>query len=445
VLGGLSAAGAPAYAARRPSVRAEAAPAPGSRAPYVLLLAFLLLVYANVPLLVPSLAKAAPAQTLAIGALVLLFVDRAVGRRPVRLSWPESHLLIAFVGVALLSSFSALWASWALDTTLLLAKCVAVYLLIVNTVAGWQRLRTTYVVIAIGALFPALGALHHYRIGLYAVEGRIGWLGIFENPNDLAFALVVATPIAAALAITSRGWRRLLFTAMLPVYALAVFLTYSRGGLLGFAAVVGLCVLRWGSPWARISGLLLFASLLVFVVPRFWQRDAGLGNLDHDHSLHQRLGTVKAGLAMVADRPLLGVGPGCSVIGWPIYAPRELQHESWLQTHNTIILALCETGILGAAAFLGAVAAGLGKARRMARAARRAGHRERHRLSSALEISLWGFLVCGLAGGYMTSWFPYIVLGLVSAAAAIPRAPAPAAAPAAWPEVYRECVESPAS
>jgi hypothetical protein len=45
----------------------------------------------------------------------------------------------------------------------------------------------------------------------------------------------------------------------------------------------------------------------------------------------------------------------------------------------------------------------------------------------------------------MTSWFPYIVLGLVSAAAAIPRAPAPAAAPAAWPEVYRECAESPAS
>jgi hypothetical protein len=33
----------------------------------------------------------------------------------------------------------------------------------------------------------------------------------------------------------------------------------------------------------------------------------------------------------------------------------------------------------------------------------------------AFEASLFGFLVCGLFGGYVVSWFPYIIVGLISA------------------------------
>jgi O-antigen ligase len=35
----------------------------------------------------------------------------------------------------------------------------------------------------------------------------------------------------------------------------------------------------------------------------------------------------------------------------------------------------------------------------------------------ALEAALVGYLVCGLSGGYLTSWFPYIIIGLISATA----------------------------
>jgi hypothetical protein len=37
-------------------------------------------------------------------------------------------------------------------------------------------------------------------------------------------------------------------------------------------------------------------------------------------------------------------------------------------------------------------------------------------LGAGLEIALWGFVVCGLSGGYLLTWFPYILLGLASSA-----------------------------
>jgi hypothetical protein len=35
---------------------------------------------------------------------------------------------------------------------------------------------------------------------------------------------------------------------------------------------------------------------------------------------------------------------------------------------------------------------------------------------AAFEGALVGYLVCGISGGYMVSWFPYIIIGLISAA-----------------------------
>jgi hypothetical protein len=34
-------------------------------------------------------------------------------------------------------------------------------------------------------------------------------------------------------------------------------------------------------------------------------------------------------------------------------------------------------------------------------------------IGAALEISFWGFVVCGLTGGYVMSWFPYLLAGAI--------------------------------
>jgi O-antigen ligase len=118
---------------------------------------------------------------------------------------------------------------------------------------------------------------------------------------------------------------------------------------------------------------------------------------------------------MFVDHPWLGVGPGCSVIAWPLYAPQGLYTRGALVTHNTIVQVFSETGILGAIPFLLLIGFGLYYTRRLALNSSTAN------LGIAIEVALWGLVICGMSGGYALTWFPYILLGLAAAARRIPR------------------------
>lgn len=428
----LGAGPAPAGAAERPRALEGGAGRLATPWSFKLLLAFLFLLFANLPLLVPRLEVVAPAQTAALAAFGLLFAECTIARRPLRMAWPESYLLLVFVAVSALSTFTALWPKHALDSTVILLKFAVIYLLILNTVESWQRLRAAFAVIAVGTLFPALGALRKLQAGDFVEGNRVGWIGIFEGPNDLAYALTVLFPLVLALALgewrwsrgrgllSLRGLWRLGLWGILALLAVATFSTYSRSGLLGFAVVLSLCLLRWSPPAARLPLLALAAVAAALVLSTYWGRDEGFGDLLADATLNERLATIEVGLAMFADRPLLGVGLGCSVLGWPIYAEPGTSMDGWLHSHNSFIEVLSETGLLGTVPFLLLVGLGLRRANRISRRLAAAGRTDLARLVSALEISLWGFLACGLAGGWILTWFPYLVLGLAGAARFLP-------------------------
>jgi putative inorganic carbon (hco3(-)) transporter len=411
----------PATATWRP-----AAARPSGFLPFALLLVFLLLLFANLPLMFPALAALAPAQGVAVAALLLLFFERTVSRQPFRLVWPESHVLLAFLAVAGLSCLFALWTGYAVANTLLVVRYVAIYFLLVDTVASWGRLMAVYGVLAAGALFPTLGAIHNSQIHNLVEGSRVAWIGIFSSPNDLAFAMTVLFPLVLALALAVSGWRRLLLLGVAATQAAAIFLSYSRGGLLGFSVVLLLCLLGWAARWVRLPALAILALAVFAWLPTYWGREQGFSDLRDDPTVQERLDTIVAGWRMFEDRPLLGVGPGCSEVGWPIYAPHPEIAQDNLHVHNTYVQALGETGLLGFLLFALLLGCGVVKAHRLARVWRRHGERP-FRLVSALEISLAGLLVCGFSGGYVLTWFPYLVLALVSAAQ---RLPLPAALPA---------------
>jgi len=120
---------------------------------------------------------------------------------------------------------------------------------------------------------------------------------------------------------------------------------------------------------------------------------------------------------MFADHPILGVGPGCSVVAWPLYAPPGVRTRNALITHNTFIQALSETGILGFVTFFLFIGYGIRSAHQLARRARDSENEEPiGELAAGLEVALVGFGVCGLSAGIMLTWFPYILMGMASAA-----------------------------
>jgi len=128
----------PASAAVPPAAGSGREPAPIA---FGLLLGFLGLLFASLPLVLPSAARFAPAHAVAAAALAMMFVERTAARQPLRLVWPDTHLLLGFVAVAGLSCFTALWSGFAFDNTMLLVRYLAIYLLIVNTAGSLRRLR----------------------------------------------------------------------------------------------------------------------------------------------------------------------------------------------------------------------------------------------------------------------------------------------------------------
>jgi O-antigen ligase len=261
----------------------------------------------------------------------------------------------------------------------------------------------------LGGFFPAVGTLYFWMRG-YTSEGRASWLGLFGNPNDVAYALVLLVPLALGLMSLGGTRARIVGAIAIVVYVAAVYTTFSRGGLLGLVAVLVVAGARVRSVFVRFLGWALL-GLVLAVASLFWTRPDGFGDLRSDATLHQRVITVKAGLSMLADHPVLGVGLGCSVVGFQSYVEFGELTRGSLVVHNTFVQALAETGLLGGIPYLLLVFLSTWGAHRLASR----GRGEASVLAAALCAALVGFVVCGLSGGYVTSWFPFILFGLVSA------------------------------
>jgi O-antigen ligase len=374
---------------------------------YLLLLLFLLLLYGSVAIVFPQLEAVRPTQLVALGALAALFIERSASQRALFVPSPEGYLMLAFLVAAGLSCVEAFWPRLAAESFLDLAKMGILYFLIVNTVDDVKRLSGMYWAMSIGGLFPAIGTLHNYALGVVVEGERAAWVGTFGNPNDLAFSLAILVPIAFVAGEGRGAALRLLSYAIVGTYLAAIWVTFSRGGMLGLFAVLAVMAVRQRGTAGRVMGVVLLAASLVFIA-YYWTRDEGFQDLASDETFNTRLSTMKAGLAMFADHPLLGVGLNCSVVAWPLYAPG-LAVGSWLHNHNTLTQLLSETGILGATPYVLSIACALWGVRRA-----RHGPAQRH--ASALEASLFGFLVCGLSAGLVLSWFPFLLIALAAAA-----------------------------
>src|SRR5213593_1814266 len=394
----------------RPSFLKRETQAEPAKICFNLLLLFVVSLYAIPAQLFPALEVLHPAQGIAISALVLLVLEKMMLRQSFVLVWPEGYLLLAFVGAAVLSTISAFWPLRAYEASLDLTRIVMAYFLIVNTVVSEKRLRAFMMAMVVGGLFPALGTLNGYIHGDLVV-GRAHWIGIFGNPNELAYILVMLVPLAAVLAGRARYPMRIMLWTAICLYVAAIYLTFSRGSLMGLLGVVAMLVIRQRGVLLKVAMGLLLAGGLAFGAVS-WTRSDGLRNIAQDYTFQQRIATVKAGVAMFAAHPLVGVGINCALVAFPLYAPDDFKSKGALVIHNTIVQALSETGVLGFFPFVLLLACAVYHARHVAfsEALEPAGRR----MAAGLEISLWGAMICGLSGGFLLSWFPYLVIGLIA-------------------------------
>jgi putative inorganic carbon (hco3(-)) transporter len=250
---------------------------------------------------------------------------------------PQYPILLMFFGVMLLSHVFNGWIGGAIEQIGKFAPVVLAFVVFAN---GLDRRSRVLKIMATFALCAAVLAVHGIEqqqtgLGWTGVElsqgTRIQYVGIFNDPNDLGLLFVACIPMAAYL--SSRGGllglRRLFWLVITGVLVYGVYLTDSRGALLALLAVMGVHV--WQRKGVFVAGTLgaMAVAVLLALPSRFSEIDA------EEESAQGRIESWYEGLQMFQGHPVFGVGPDM----YTDYNP--------LTAHNSFVLILAETGIIG--------------------------------------------------------------------------------------------------
>jgi O-antigen ligase len=160
---------------------------------------------------------------------------------------------------------------------------------------------------------------------------RIRGLGFMSDPNDLAQAMVMVLPFLWGM--VRRGHRlRNAVLVWLPglVLGYAIYLTHSRGALIGLASLFFFALReRFGAmkTMLGIAGVSMAASVSGF--------GGGREFSSGEESAGSRIDAWYEGLQMLKSSPLFGVGYG-----------NFLDHHH-LTAHNSFVLCFAELGLVG--------------------------------------------------------------------------------------------------
>jgi O-antigen ligase len=377
----------------------------------------------------------------------LFSITNRVSRPPLLI---REHPVIAwasifFVGWAVISAAWAADPGVTISAALRLAQGVLLVFVVFSAISNRRQLGWVVGAFIAGAFVTALYGLaggssaetSTYADDASRLAGQIG------DPNEFASTLVPALAFAAFMfASTRHALERLFLGVAVGVFALALFLTQSRGGLVAIAVVFVVTVFLAGPVRAKSIALILTVGALGVSYYTLVAPPEALQRVTHFASGGGAGRTDLWGIAlrMFSDHPVNGVGAGNFQIVEPRYAqanvnlPRvDLVIDTPKVTHNTYLHVLTELGIVGFLAFAVLIVGALAAARRSIRAlARVPGEFELEVLARGMLVGVIGILV---AFTFISAQYEkqlWLLLGLLVALTTVARRsePAPAVATA---------------
>ena len=250
-------------------------------------------------------------------------------------SAPQFLLLPAFFVVMMLSEVANGWFGGIKDQLGKFGPIVLTFFMIASACTTQRRIRVLMGVMVMCATILALHGVGQARTGIgwsgipIGEDGRIQYVGIFNDPNDLGMLFVSVFPMAGLLCHRANAIGKLFWLGCIGLLLYGVYLTNSRGAMLGVLVVIGAYI--WYRRGMVVAGILGLAGLTVMKMlsSRMQELDAG------EESANGRVDAWYEGLHMFTSHPLLGVGPG----NFTDYNP--------LTAHNSFVLVLAETGFIG--------------------------------------------------------------------------------------------------
>jgi O-Antigen ligase len=323
----------------------------------------------------------------------------------------EGRLLFAMVILFLIGGFlSPVWKGGAVTKSLEFSKIIVAWSLIFLLITTFDRLRRIIFIQAVSVVVACVAVIAKGH-NVERLNGVLG--GIYSNPNDLAFAVVLALPFALLFMVISKNVIvKMLWLGGMLVMLFTIFLTASRAGFIDLV-ISGTVTLYFFAVKGKRPYLLLgtvFTAILIAAT-------VGGKLYDRFEALEGGSTTEKSAYGSYQDRMYLMVRAVDAIEHYPIFGigARNFPTYSgiWRDVHMTYLQVAAEGGIPILIIYLMFFRRGFQNLKVL---------RKRTDLDvnttlfvGALTSSLVGFVVGALFAPETFQYFPYFAVGFTAA------------------------------
>jgi O-antigen ligase len=368
---------------------------------------------------VPGLKYVPLAKITGICALWGLYKIGGLRGRILRNLPRESTYLLTLIGIFYLSAiFSPIWPGGALFHTIDFSKSYIVWLLTFLLVTDFAKFRRVVFIqaVCVAVIAVVSVAKGHNEPRLAGVLG-----GIYSNPNDLAFSLVLSLPFCLAFLLSAKsGLRKLAWLSAMLMMAVTLALTASRAGFVDLVVSGTVCLWHFGvrgkRPFLIVATAVL--GLLVMLVAGRTLKDRLVATAsDEDRVNGEDLGArgsfearkylMEQALRGIEHYPILGLGDNNFIT----------YSGDWHEVHMSYLQIAVEGGIPALIVYLLFFSCGFANLKKL----RQMQHLDSEAILfvGALHSSLVGFVVGALFAPEGYQFFPYFTVGYTSALLAI--------------------------
>jgi O-antigen ligase len=346
-------------------------------------------------------------------SLFLALLAVVLSIKNIRKRFPKELCFLVLLNAQLFLSaaLSPVWRGGALTVVLEFAKILIVVPIVVMTVNTMTRLRVMISIQAFSiTMVVVIGILKGYSTG-----GRLtgSLAGNYSDPNDLAFMIAMAIPLALVLLLSYRNWiAKIVWMISVLVMIYALLRTGSRGGFL--TLVVAVTVFLW--QFAIRGHRRYFLALVPLGAFILWQSSSGLlagrlrGTFDPKQDIAAAYDSARTrqelfwrSVNITEQHPFFGVGPGNF----------DIVSGQWHTTHNSLTLMSSEGGLPALILYVLILWCGfknLIAAKRLA-----GGQTQASLIARMLVISLWSYAAGSLFLSVAYEFFPYIMVAYTTA------------------------------
>ncbi|MEM6792809.1 MAG: O-antigen ligase family protein [Acidobacteriota bacterium] len=252
----------------------------------------------------------------------LMAVWALVHRRSI--DWRFRPYAVLFLPVSLYSIFFVVSAVTSLDRSVSVSGLrdllsFATLFLAPFLVRGEDEVRRVLDgILAMTCGVALIGIGQYFLTGAGGLHHRI--VGPFSHYQTFAGILLIGALVAVARLASGDGWRRPITWLALGILLWTLLLTLTRGAWVAVAVALGVMVLL-RARWTVAGGIALVVLCAVLLGPASWaERVQSIVDLS-DQSNYDRLCMLDAGLFMIDERPLFGIGLEMVEERYPIYPP----------------------------------------------------------------------------------------------------------------------------